>query len=107
MSIELQVIPTPTPGAAITDINDVPAIEEGVVNVTGTNLDFIALNRGVATHDHNAMDGMAFQPSRRHTAKARIQLIALCFCMYLLGWNDGSVGPLLPRIQNTYHVSVL
>ena len=111
MSVELPVLPTPASEATIIfshfQRDKVPTIEKGVVNVTDTDLDFIALSKGIVTHNHNVMDGMAFQPSRRHVAKARIQLIALCFCMYLLGWNDGSIGPLLPRIQRVYHVSIL
>lgn len=36
--------------------------------------------------------------------KRRIQYAAMCWCFVLEGWNDGSTGPLLPRIQETYHV---
>ena len=36
---------------------------------------------------------------------ARIQFAALCYCLFLAGWNDGTTGPLLPRIQEVYHVS--
>ena len=36
--------------------------------------------------------------------KARIQFVALCWTMFLAGWNDGTTGPLLPRIQRVYHV---
>ena len=36
--------------------------------------------------------------------KRRIQFATLCWCFVLEGWNDGSTGPLLPRIQDTYHV---
>ncbi|KAI0716684.1 MFS general substrate transporter [Earliella scabrosa] len=36
--------------------------------------------------------------------KARIQFMTLCWSLFLAGWNDGSTGPLLPRIQNVYHV---
>lgn len=40
---------------------------------------------------------------RRHL----IQYITLCWCFFLEGWNDGSTGPLLPRIQSDYGVSTL
>ncbi|KAJ7646022.1 major facilitator superfamily domain-containing protein [Mycena polygramma] len=33
-----------------------------------------------------------------------IQLLTLCWTLFLAGWNDGSVGPLIPRIQAVYHV---
>lgn len=29
------------------------------------------------------------------------------FVMFLAGWNDGSQGPLLPSLQEYYHVSYL
>ncbi|OCH86759.1 MFS general substrate transporter [Obba rivulosa] len=28
----------------------------------------------------------------------------MCMALFLAGWNDGSTGPLLPRIQSVYHV---
>ncbi|PIL23359.1 MFS general substrate transporter [Ganoderma sinense ZZ0214-1] len=37
--------------------------------------------------------------------KARIQFITLCWTLFLAGWNDGTTGPLLPRIQTVYHVN--
>lgn len=44
----------------------------------------------------------------RLTSKQRhngwIQFLTLCWCIYLVGWNDGSTGPLLPRIQEYYGV---
>ena len=36
--------------------------------------------------------------------KARIQFAALCWTLFLAGWNDGTPGPMLPRIQSVYHV---
>ncbi|KAF9047600.1 MFS general substrate transporter [Panaeolus papilionaceus] len=35
---------------------------------------------------------------------ARVQFLSLCWSLFLLGWNDGSIGPLLPRIQSTFNV---
>lgn len=35
---------------------------------------------------------------------ARIQFAAVCWAVLLIGWNDGTTGPLLPRIQSHYHV---
>ncbi|KAG8932592.1 hypothetical protein FRC01_013087 [Tulasnella sp. 417] len=34
----------------------------------------------------------------------KMYLAALCFCLSVAGWNDGTIGPLLPRIQEYYHV---
>ncbi|THH16127.1 hypothetical protein EW146_g4461 [Bondarzewia mesenterica] len=37
-------------------------------------------------------------------SKANIQFASLCWTLLLAGWNDGTTGPLLPRIQSVYHV---
>ncbi|KAF5345935.1 hypothetical protein D9758_011423 [Tetrapyrgos nigripes] len=34
-----------------------------------------------------------------------LQLTALYWCLFTAGWNDGSTGPLLPRIQEVYDVN--
>ncbi|KAG1903206.1 MFS general substrate transporter [Suillus fuscotomentosus] len=36
--------------------------------------------------------------------REKIQFVTLCWFNYLGGWNDGSNGPLLPRIQKVYGV---
>ena len=36
--------------------------------------------------------------------RSQIQFMALCWSLFLLGWNDGCTGPLLPRIKEVYHV---
>ncbi|KAJ7158305.1 major facilitator superfamily domain-containing protein [Mycena crocata] len=41
---------------------------------------------------------------RQHVLRERVQLFALYWCMFLAGWNDGTAGPLIPRIQRVYHV---
>ena len=42
--------------------------------------------------------------TKAHRVKARIQFSSLCYSLFLAGWNDGTTGPLLPRIQQVYHV---
>ncbi|KAG7448657.1 MFS general substrate transporter [Guyanagaster necrorhizus] len=37
--------------------------------------------------------------------RVHVQFTALCWCMFLAGWNDGTTGPLLPRIQEVYDVN--
>ena len=42
-----------------------------------------------------------------HFRRVRIvQYLTLCWCFVLEGWNDGSLGPLLPRIQESYKVRI-
>ncbi|KAH7923445.1 MFS general substrate transporter [Leucogyrophana mollusca] len=45
--------------------------------------------------------------TQSHRLRARIQFGTLCWCMYLAGWNDGTTGPLLPRIQKVYSVNFI
>lgn len=35
---------------------------------------------------------------------AHAQFFSLCFTLFVAGWNDGTTGPLLPRMQSNYHV---
>ncbi|KAI0754427.1 major facilitator superfamily domain-containing protein [Daedaleopsis nitida] len=37
--------------------------------------------------------------------KATVQFATLCWALFLAGWNDGSIGPLLPRMQEVYNVN--
>ncbi|KAJ7800352.1 MFS general substrate transporter [Mycena olivaceomarginata] len=48
-----------------------------------------------------------YQPSRRQILLGRVQTVALCWAVFLAGWNDGTLGPLLPRIQQVYHLGYL
>ncbi|KAJ6545331.1 major facilitator superfamily domain-containing protein [Mycena capillaripes] len=47
-----------------------------------------------------------FNPSG-HVIRAWLQLCAIYFSMFLAGWNDGSSGPLIPRMQKFYNVGFL
>ena len=42
-----------------------------------------------------------------HRRKSLVHFLALCFCVFGMGWNDGTTGPMLPRIQEHYHVCAL
>ncbi|KAJ7496508.1 MFS general substrate transporter [Mycena latifolia] len=41
---------------------------------------------------------------KKHRIQASIQLVTLCWTLGLAGWNDGSLGPLIPRIKQVYQV---
>lgn len=45
------------------------------------------------------------QVEKAKQRKAFWQFVTLCWSLFLAGWNDGTTGPLLPRIQEVYHVS--
>nr|GAT52960.1 predicted protein [Mycena chlorophos] len=42
--------------------------------------------------------------TKEHVFRERVQLFSLYWCMFMAGWNDGSAGPLIPRLQKVYHV---
>ncbi|KAJ3836159.1 MFS general substrate transporter [Lentinula raphanica] len=44
------------------------------------------------------------QIARKQKRRSILHFAALCWCFALEGWNDGSVGPLLPVIQSHYGV---
>ncbi|PCH35199.1 MFS general substrate transporter [Wolfiporia cocos MD-104 SS10] len=48
----------------------------------------------------------ALTPAQRtaFVRNSRIQFFALCYSFFLEGWNDGSTGPLIPRIQRNYKI---
>lgn len=41
---------------------------------------------------------------RRQRRKGLLCFATLCWSFFLIGWNDGSTGPLLPTIQRHYNV---
>ncbi|KAG2050038.1 MFS general substrate transporter [Suillus hirtellus] len=43
--------------------------------------------------------------TKRQRLRARVQFATVCGSMYLAGWNDGTTGPLLPRIQKVYDLN--
>jgi hypothetical protein len=47
------------------------------------------------------------KPTQKEARVARAQFIALCWALFVIGWTDGSAGPLLPSIQRFYNVSWL
>ncbi|KAJ7056057.1 hypothetical protein C8F01DRAFT_1373059 [Mycena amicta] len=42
---------------------------------------------------------------RKQKRTEQLQLLALCGTLFLSGWNDGSIGPLIPKIQEYYGLS--
>ncbi|KAJ7724678.1 MFS general substrate transporter [Mycena olivaceomarginata] len=44
---------------------------------------------------------------KSHAFRAKIQLGAIYGSMLVAGWNDGTSGPLIPKMQEVYHVQFL
>ncbi|KAK7039467.1 major facilitator superfamily domain-containing protein, partial [Favolaschia claudopus] len=45
--------------------------------------------------------------SKQHVFRERVQLAGLYWCYFLIGWNDATAGPLIPRIQKVYNVMIV
>jgi hypothetical protein len=54
--------------------------------------------------DSQADASVVSAPSRKQVKKGWLKFITLCWTLFLTGWSDGTTGPLLPRIQEVYHV---
>ena len=50
------------------------------------------------------LDSQDVAQTPQQKRKEWIQFAALCLAIYVAGWNDATVGPLLPRLQEVYHV---
>ncbi|KAJ4472532.1 major facilitator superfamily domain-containing protein [Lentinula edodes] len=47
------------------------------------------------------------QQTKEQAIRSRAQFIVTCCCMFAIGFNDASAGPLLPRMQSVYQISFL
>ncbi|KAJ7269868.1 major facilitator superfamily domain-containing protein [Mycena rebaudengoi] len=86
-AIELQTLPQSSVKPSINDsdgafnANDIPPLSPSPVEAAISN-----------------------PTSKQQVFRERIQLLALYWSLFIIGWNDGTLGPLLPRIQSVYHV---
>ena len=78
-----------------TDIEAIPAVETA------------ATSAAVSVRDDASSAPIVTDTERRaHNRRSAIHFAALCWCFFLSGWNDGSTGPLLPKIQEHYGVRI-
>lgn len=61
-----------------------------------------ALNEFASTTLEQSGQPRAISPAMK--SAARWQMFAVCFSLFLAGWDGGTMGPLLPKIQSFYHV---
>jgi hypothetical protein len=76
---------------SIIDMDATPALVDATGEIKGT-----APSNPVTVVSSASLKNQKF--------RGRIQFAVLCWSLFLLGWNDGCTGPLLPRIQEVYHV---
>lgn len=60
---------------------------------------------GKMTKSVVSLKSEASVPRQKVVRLARIQFLTLCWTLFHIGWNDGSTGPLIPRIREHYNVS--
>jgi len=65
-------------------------------------LDLTSVPPEILIYDGNGSTSNSL--TREQKYKAHVQFLALCWTLFLAGWNDGTTGPLLPRIQLVYNV---
>ncbi|KAJ3501078.1 hypothetical protein NLJ89_g9503 [Agrocybe chaxingu] len=59
---------------------------------------------GEASRPNVATTSTITPRTRKQKIIAHVQFSTLCWTMFLIGWNDGTIGPLLPRIREVYRV---
>lgn len=64
-----------------------------------------ALNEFATTSLEQSRQPREIYPAMK--SAARWQMFAVCFSLFLAGWDGGTMGPLLPKIQSFYHVIFL
>ncbi|KAG1823601.1 MFS general substrate transporter [Suillus subaureus] len=70
---------------------------------SGKHDERIEMQVGSSTSDSGAASISDLKAqTKRQRLRARVQFATVCGSMYLAGWNDGTTGPLLPRIQKVY-----
>jgi len=63
------------------------------------------LNTEETPEERNDTQGTSTYVKRRNEKLlGRLQFLTLCWTLFLIGWNDSSTGPLIPRIREFYGV---
>ncbi|KAJ7033673.1 MFS general substrate transporter [Mycena alexandri] len=79
-------------------------------SLPANNAEFIMmrnLNPSAVSAPGNNDSASHISSAGTHVLRARLQLGAIYWSMFLAGWNDGTSGPLIPRMQRVYHASFL
>ncbi|KAI0654398.1 MFS general substrate transporter [Cubamyces menziesii] len=98
MDVELSTIRARSPHPPDEPVTPAATIEEGK---RSEYVEAKPAEGSQSSHTPAATFSASTPASRR---KARIQFTTLCWTLFLAGWNDGTTGPLLPRIRSVYHV---
>lgn len=65
-----------------------------------------------STHNHdqrgtpNELDSLIqHKPTKKQARLAFLQFLSFCSALFMVGWTDGTTGPLIPTITKFYGVS--
>lgn len=61
--------------------------------------------RGDVLGESLALEDRLSAVPQKARARLEVQYACLCLALFLAGWNDGTNGPLIPRIQSYYNVN--
>ena len=100
MDIPLTSLPQNT--AATSSANAVHR-KQPVPVAASEDMTVITLEDIVPTLPNREVDTRAVTSAMRR--KAWVQFAALCWSIFICGWNDDTTGPLIPRLQEVYRVS--
>ena len=104
ISLDLSNSPTAAPIHSVIR-NSRHTIFKSIINVdTTSTLDSADEINGTISSSSSIVPSESSSLSKIQKIKGRIQFAALCWSLFVIGWNDGCTGPLLPRIQEEYHV---
>ena len=82
-----------------------PPLAKMLANSTNLDVDSIDHEHSIESVHDCLLQRDGKESSKNEERVARAQFLALCWTLFVVGWTDGSTGPLLPRIQNFYDVS--
>ncbi|KAK0234023.1 MFS transporter [Armillaria fumosa] len=86
------------PEQSLTVLEDVH-LKSHIVTETSTEVVIPPIHHRAQTVES---EGSRSQSYRR---QANLQFAAVCWSFFLGGWNDGTTGPLIPVIQESYHIN--
>jgi len=89
-------VPSPRPSIELRRVKQADAEPDakGVASVRGGDSEGSSTRRNRVT-----------KVSKKGRRWLEVQYACLCLALFLAGWNDGTNGPLIPRIQRYYNVS--
>ncbi|KAG9014373.1 hypothetical protein FRB94_012779 [Tulasnella sp. JGI-2019a] len=74
------------------------------LSISETPLDELNSNADVCHRNDETIPNALPDVPALSVKQERIFLAANCWCMFLVGWDAGTLGPLLPTIQKHYHL---